>query len=251
MIESQNNSFGKLVRKFRKTRRSSQRDLAHDMGITQAYLSQIERDKNHLSDDKLNKLSRALLLNPIETYLLNLANAGYTQKFVGFVPLLPEHIAYELKEYPNIWSIGWTPLVTNRNGNSIKNQLIDGLVHESIVNYTLWLPQNKISEFDEFKDELIVSLRRIGSGRENWLWRNLECIVVPEDFPLSKSVIFSPQSKRRKGYNILGNEDKDYFVQMSDEDLDTRLKLLISIRDGLYQEDQRSYGYKWHFPIKK
>jgi transcriptional regulator with XRE-family HTH domain len=61
--ESENEIFGKLVKKYREAAGLKQEDFAHDVGCSVTYLSEIENGKANITFDLANRIGSRLRMN--------------------------------------------------------------------------------------------------------------------------------------------------------------------------------------------
>jgi len=61
--ESENEIFGKLVKKYREEASLSQEQFAHDVGCSVTYLSEIENGKANITFELANRIGSKLRMN--------------------------------------------------------------------------------------------------------------------------------------------------------------------------------------------
>lgn len=59
-------TIGKVIRMYREMRRMTQDELAEKSGITQSYISRLERDKAQATIEDIKALAKAMGLSPID-----------------------------------------------------------------------------------------------------------------------------------------------------------------------------------------
>lgn len=59
-----------MLKRVRKQKRMSQKNLAEKLGVTQSYISQLEKDKyKNVGTDLIRKISTALEVDPVDLFL--------------------------------------------------------------------------------------------------------------------------------------------------------------------------------------
>lgn len=59
-----------MLKRVRKQKRMSQKNLAEILGVTQSYISQLEKNKyKNIGTDLIRKISTALEVDPVDVFL--------------------------------------------------------------------------------------------------------------------------------------------------------------------------------------
>ena len=246
--------FADLLQEFRRARGMTQGDLARAVGISQAYLSQIEQGERPPPADRIDDISKALKLSPQDSARMRWAAGVTLEETAGMVMLRVEELGMEVPCYQEAWIVGEKPIEFPRQGKG--NDLLQAIVeaiHRGPARYVYWVPGSGAPVFNQFLRLVQQSLQQRHSPRE-MAEDYFECILCPEHFCVNQYAIYNPKLESRIGrMGLFGpSEDIVRTVALPQEHTDRLYRFLLSAYHGLKKGRGRAViegaKFRRHYP---